>query len=39
MIMKETTPSVDQKHWLYSLDPFGLGPTNQNSIKVPKVKK
>ena len=37
MLIHKITPSVDYNSWLKRLDPQLTKPTNQNSIKVPKV--
>ena len=39
MIIHKTIPSVDHKVWLKRLDIQLNKPTNQNSMKVPKVVK
>ena len=38
-MIKKITTSIDYNNWLKSLDTTILKPTNQNSIKVPKVFK
>ena len=38
-IMHKITPSLDYKQWLKCLDTQLNKPTNQNSIKVPRVVK
>ena len=37
MMINKITHSVDSIYWFKSLDTASLKPTNQNSIKVPKV--
>ena len=37
LMINKITHSVDSIYWFKSLDTASLEPTNQNSIKVPKV--
>ena len=39
MMIHKITPSVDHNQWLKRLDTPLNEPTNQNSIKVPKIDK